>query len=51
MASQFLRTDSRDPEQLVWYSEGMESWWELGDWNGYSGSTLEVWRLTCRVVR
>jgi len=26
---------------------GMESWWELGEWNGYSGSTLEVWRLTC----
>jgi len=25
----------------------MESWWELGEWSGNSGDTLEVWRLTC----
>src|SRR6516162_257460 len=25
----------------------MESWWELGEWSGHSGNTLEVWRLTC----
>jgi hypothetical protein len=24
----------------------MESWWELGEWRGHSGNTLEVWRLT-----
>src|SRR5260370_40530107 len=25
----------------------MESWWELGEWSGNSGNTLEVSRLTC----
>jgi hypothetical protein len=25
----------------------MESWWELGEWSGHSGNTLQVWRLTC----
>jgi hypothetical protein len=25
----------------------MESWWQLGEGSGFSGSTLEVWRITC----
>ncbi len=25
----------------------MESWWELGEWSGNRGNTLEVWRVTC----
>jgi hypothetical protein len=25
----------------------MESWWELGEWRGHSGNTMQMWRLTC----
>lgn len=25
----------------------MESWWQLGEGMGFSGNTLEVWRITC----
>lgn len=25
----------------------MKSWWELGEWSGYDGSELAIWRITC----
>lgn len=25
----------------------MDSWWQLGEWSGYDGSTLAMWRITC----
>jgi len=37
----------RSPLLRVWYSKGMESWWELGEWSGHTGNTMQVWRLTC----
>jgi hypothetical protein len=29
----------------------MESWWDLGEWSGHSGNTMEAWRLTCPFCR
>ncbi len=29
----------------------MDTWWELGDHSGYSGSELDVFRLTCAFCR
>jgi hypothetical protein len=29
----------------------MESWWELGEWSGYDGNKLALWRLTCPFCR
>lgn len=27
--------------------KGMENWWELGEWSGHSGNTMQVRRLIC----
>src|ERR1700730_10941938 len=29
----------------------MESWWELGEWSGHSGNTMQLWRQTCPFCR
>lgn len=25
----------------------MDSWWQLGEWSGYDGNNLAMWRITC----
>lgn len=25
----------------------MDSWWDLGEWSGYDGTDLALWRITC----
>lgn len=25
----------------------MDSWWELGEWSGFQGDKLELWRISC----
>lgn len=25
----------------------LDSWWQLGEFSGFSGNTLELWRITC----
>jgi hypothetical protein len=25
----------------------MNSWWDLGEWSGYDGSELSIWRIAC----